>query len=343
LIPLTDNTVYEIRVTMNTTQTAALSIPFWDLSVIDTNLNPAFNPAFGANAYGGDFFCLDNLSGAEGIGRFRSEFVFYFVPPPVAMAGWRSATTGIFQPAADNFNDFQFNFRIFDMASNGFGAQNDSGSVCLQQIEVFSHDFTARQTVGAPAFTNTNLTAANTAAVTFGLTTFTFTGGDLTVAPANATSWADSLDFVRPGTGADGDGVNPMPAASWPITDWQSDKLYLVSMEASIPSAASQTNGIPDLLYLVLEGGAQQTHQLSFVLPNVKITGGPVGAGMPPIAPSTDRYYGFGYSNEASHDAAWDAMRPQILIQNAPGLNSPQAISQGSFTIHGWDVQEVTF
>ena len=341
-IDLTDNTVYEIRAALNTTQTQEDSIPFWDIGLINLDVTGA---QIGANAFGANFYFLDNLGnlndnfgGSQGIGNFRNEFVMYWTPLAVSLPSWRSTTTGAFQAAADPFNDFQLSFRTFDIGSSSYGAQFDFGTVCLQELKIYRYDI-SDLTVLTTDYSDLSLAAGDVTASGPG-TSFSFGGGALTISPSAADGWLASQIDIVPGTGTIDTQGGPQPAESWPLT-WPSDVLYLISVQASIPHAGVQTSGIPDQFMIQLEGHVQ-TYQQSYILPNIKFNAqGAAGAGMPPVVPATGTYKAFGYTNESSTSSFYASLRPHISFLNMPGILPDPAT--GAVSIHSLTVNRVTF
>lgn len=342
VINLVDNTAYEVRATMNTTQTEEDHIPFWDLGII--NLDVSFAQT-GANAYGANYYFLDNLGdlgnnlgGSQGIGNFRNLFVVYWTPTAVSLPSWRSTTTGAFQPGADAFVDAQLSFRSFDIGNSGYGAAADFGTICLQQLEIYAHNMDSLN-VGTSDYADTDIQSGDVAATGPG-TTYTYGAAGLTIAPNSPTGWAGGQIDVVPGTGTIDTIGGPQPAESWPLT-WPSDMLYLISVDASIPSAASQTDGVPDMFMIMLEGHVQ-TYQQNYVLPNVRILNvGTGGAGLPPVAPSVGTYKTFGYTNESSKSVFYDRLRPHISFLNIPGILPDPAT--GSISVKSISVNQASF
>lgn len=341
IIDLTDNAVYEIRATMYTSQTTEDAIPFWNIGLINLDLTGAQT---GANSYGAEFYFMDNLGdpnndlgGSQGIGRFRNEFVVYWTPVPVSLPSWRSQTTGAFQPAADDFNDLQLSLRVFDLASSGYNAAADSGSVCLTRLQVYRHDLDAINVVSTE-YSDTSLASGDVAAT--GAGNFAYSGGVLTVTPNGGNAWLTGTIDIVPGTGTIDVIGGPQPLESWPLT-WDADVLYLISSDWSIPNAGVQTTGIPDFISVMLEGHVQTYHK-SYVLPNVRyLNQGTGGAGLPPVAPATGSYKAFGYTNEPSKSSFYSGLRPHILLENFSGIIPDPAT--GSFSIHNLVTQRVTF
>lgn len=127
-IELAANTIYRVRVTASTDQTAANSIPL--LFLIYDN----FNSAGGGNNIGGISWVLDVDGGAEGIGRGqgRSAFDFYLTPNAINTPQWNSAA---FTPAADAENDLRLSLRVID-ANDTLVTSQDSGTICIPRVEI---------------------------------------------------------------------------------------------------------------------------------------------------------------------------------------------------------------
>jgi hypothetical protein len=327
---------------MTTNQTTASSIPLWDIIIQNSQINPAAGPpgAIGANAYGGDYFYLDNIGGSQGIGlpNGNSNFTIFFAPPALQLASWRSTTTGAFQPAADDFNDMAFNFRILDTGSGGYNANNDSGTVCLQTFEIdrWSFDDFARGTV---RYNDTDLQTGDWKNFQIGVAgNLTFAGGDMTLAPSSGSAWNNSIDVITPGVEA-GSGLPQDAPTAWPIA-WETNKILLLEVEASAPTANDQANQ-PDIIVPMVDAGGSETFQYGFQLLNIKYLGqGAAGAGAPPVG-STGKYVTFAYTNRASNAPEFAFLRPRIDIQNFPSIQ-PQNPT-GSIRFHGVTVTEGTF
>jgi len=341
-VQLVDNTVLEIRLHMTTNQTTASSIPLWDIIIQNSQINPAAGPsgAIGANSYGGDYWYLDNIGGSQGIGlpNGRSDFKIFFAPPALTLASWRSTTTGAFQPTADPFNDMAFNFRIFDIGSSGYNANNDSGTVCLQEMVVERWSFDA-MTRGTSRYSDEDLQTGDWKNLQIGTGgNLTFANGDMTLSPSSGSAWSNSVDVMTPGVEA-GSGLPKDAPTAWPIA-WESDKILLMEVEASAPTAGDQANQ-PDILLPMIDAGGSETFQSGFQLLNIKFLGaGTAGAGAPPVG-STAKYVMFAFTNKASVASDFAFLRPRVDIQNFPSIQ-PQNPT-GSIRIHGITVTEVTF
>jgi hypothetical protein len=144
-ITLVDKAVYRIRLSMITDQTAANAIPFWDFGYNnfyqDYNTVTAGNQPQGNN-YGGLFWNLDVSGGAAGIGRFRDDFDFWATPNSVITQQWRGIVDPVasaFDPIVDALNDMNLLVRVLD-GNTAIGANADSGTICIQRIQVHRTD-----------------------------------------------------------------------------------------------------------------------------------------------------------------------------------------------------------
>jgi len=351
IVALVDNAVYEIRLNLSSTQTTAGQTPFWDL-IIQNAAPPTAGPqgAIGANAYGGDYFWLDNFTdafgGSQGIAtpNGRPDRKIFYTPPPVTMPNWRSQSTGAFQPAADPFNDMAFNFRTLDNANTGgFNAQARSGTICLVSMSVSRWDISNAVPVGAPLFNDSNLTAANyykVAAVGTNQTNMTFAGGNMTLAPVTpGTSWGENIDLILPGTQAAAGNV-PVSTANFPLA-WELNKTLMLEIEVSAPDAAAQASQ-PDGVVPMIDAAGSETFQYGFALGNIKFLGaGSAGAAAPPVAPSTGKYTTFAYTHNPSNASDFNRLRPRFDIRNF--LSIQPANPTGAITLHSIVVTEVNF
>jgi hypothetical protein len=133
-VDLLTNTAWRVRTQASTTQTTADAIPIWFFIFDNFYLS---TPNIGNN-YGGFHWVLDNLGGAEGIGRAqgRTSFDFWYTPNATPTAQWM---TGAFTPAADAVNDTRLQFQVID-ANPGINTDLDSGTICIEEISVFKQD-----------------------------------------------------------------------------------------------------------------------------------------------------------------------------------------------------------
>jgi len=346
LVDLVDNAVLEIRMNLSSTVTTAGTTPLWDL-IIQNAVSPSAGPqgAIGANAFGGDYFWLDNIGGSQGIATpaGRTDRKIYYAPPAVTMPNWRSQSTGAFQPQADPFNNYAFNFRILDNASDTYGAGSDSGTICLVSMTIDRWDISNAVQIGAPLYNDTNLQAANWFVTTTGgngQTNATFNGGDLTIAPASpGSSWTNNIDIITPGALATA-GQIPTNPANFPLA-WVANQTLMLEVECSAPTAAAQQSQ-PDAVEPMIDAAGSETFQYGYQLGNIKFLGaGTAGAGAPPIAPSTGKYITFAYTHNASAASDFNRLRPRVDILNFASIQPTNPT--GSITIHSVVVKQVNF
>jgi hypothetical protein len=345
VVDLVDNAVLEIRLNLTATATTAGTTPLWDL-IIQNAAPPTAGPAgsIGANAYGGDYFWLDNIGGSQGIAtpNGRQDRKIYYAPPALSMPNWRSTSTGAFQSAADPFNDYAFNFRILDNDSGGYGAQSDSGTICLTSMIIDRWDISNVVQVGAALFSDTNLTAANwykiQTAAGANQTNMTFTGGVMNLAPASpGSSWTENIDVIAPGTLAAAGNI-PVSTANFPLA-WTANTALLLEVECSAPNAAAQQSQ-PDGVVPMIDAAGSETFQYGYTLGNIKFLGaGTAGAAAPPIAPSTGKYVTFAYTHNPSAASDFNRLRPRFDLRNFTAIQ-PQNPT-GSINVHSIVVKKV--
>jgi hypothetical protein len=270
-IDLTPNAVFELRATMNSTQSTLESVPLFDF-VYDNFTNPATSP----NAYGGDYLFLGNEGGANAPGSGgRTNYRMFFTPMPILTPQFNNATTGAFTTANAPLNDMRVYFRIIDADGAGYNAEADQGVICMENVEIWKYDMGDETAVGAAEYDVQNITAATHYGLApGGGTTFTFAGGDVTIAPTNAAGWNDEgIMIVQPGDNvlnvATGVGVlDDFPVA------WDSDELFKVSIVLSGSNAAADTNP-PDAVRMGADGPTTELLCANNVTPNFSTIGTP--------------------------------------------------------------------
>jgi hypothetical protein len=148
LAPLVANTVYKLRVTLSTDQTAVDSIPLLNFSYDNFQISNGFLN------FGGERWIWDTGGGANGIGRAagRTTYTFAFAPVSLALPQWNgqvSPESSAFTAEADQRNDLRLAFRVIDISvdvdgdgviepedgdSDPLGALADSGTICIESI-----------------------------------------------------------------------------------------------------------------------------------------------------------------------------------------------------------------
>lgn len=150
IIPLIDEAVYRVRTDMSS-DTDLGSTPLFAFGYDNTvrgQIAPdgsVQNEYFRSPVFGGEYYVLDNLGGANRIvpptptpvsGNGRSQFDFWIAPAPMKLASWRTAA---FTSSVDPYNDIGLNFRVLDSTQAGIGAEGDSGTICVRKIQVNSY------------------------------------------------------------------------------------------------------------------------------------------------------------------------------------------------------------
>jgi len=159
-LPLVDQAVYRIRLTMWTDETATGAIPFWDLGY--NNLNGTDNGGAVGNTYGGSYWALDVAGGSNGIndptvnGRpnGRTTFDFWYAPNAFLAEQWRGVSTTLngpyddannnaFATQFDSSNDMNLILRVqdSDQTANGIHNEVDTGTVCCKELRVDRADY----------------------------------------------------------------------------------------------------------------------------------------------------------------------------------------------------------
>lgn len=270
-IDLTPNAVFEIRATMDSTQSTLEAVPLFDF-VYDNFPNPATSP----NAYGGDYLFLGNEGGANAPGSGgRTNYRVFFTPMPILTPQFNNATTGAFTAANAPLNDMRVYFRIIDADGAGYNAEADQGVICMENIAIWKYDMAQETAVGAAEYDVQNITASTHYGLApGGGTNFNFSGGDVTISPTNAQGWNDEgIMIVQPGDNvlnvATGVGVlDDFPVA------WDSDELFKVTVVLSGSNAAADTNP-PDAIRMGADGPTTELLCANNVTPNFSTIGTP--------------------------------------------------------------------
>lgn len=270
-IDLVPNAVFEIRATMDSTQSTLEAVPLFDF-VYDNFPNPASSP----NAYGGDYLFLGNEGGANAPGSGgRTNYRVFFTPMPILTPQFNNATTGAFTAANAPLNDMRVYFRIIDADGAGYNAEADQGTVCMENIQIWKYDMADETAVGAAEYDVQNITASTHYGLApGGGTNFNFSGGDVTISPTNAQGWNDEgIMIVQPGDNvlnvATGVGVlDDFPVA------WDSDELFKVTVVLSGSNAAADTNP-PDAIRMGADGPTTELLCANNVTPNFSTIGTP--------------------------------------------------------------------
>jgi hypothetical protein len=276
IINLVDNAVFRIRLTVDSTQTTAFKNPLWDI-VYDSF---ATNPAERQDAYGGDFFFLDNEGGANAPGTLgRTEFEVWAAPIPVAAPSWRA---NAFTTAMEPSNDMRLIFRILDADGAGYGAETDLGRICLKSLDITKFDITNDLQEGAVVFnaatitnaaTDNPLTATSFSATGLVGTTATFASGAVTITPTDSNGWTNEISKIEPGDTTVNTSTGAGLTDNWPIT-WENQTLYKAEVQVSAPDATGESNP-PDAIRFGMDTPTTELIYLAHITPNMNRAGTP--------------------------------------------------------------------
>jgi len=333
LFELTNNSVYIGRFSLTTGQATVGAVPL--VSVLMENASEGIEAA---QLFFGENYFLDNFGGAnapQGHPAGRAQHVVLFTPPPVSNAEWQN---GAFLPANDDFNDFRVRMRILDVENVGYGAENDSGQVCLNDVSISKVDIGAF-TRGAALYDQQDVSASTYHGTQITGTTFTYASGDVTIAPSDG-NWEVEVAQIFPG-----DGVGDLAAGGAAIADdypvaWTEDTLYELVIGVNAPNATGQSNP-PDLIRMGLDVPTQEYIGLSQISPALGGIGTPnTGGGQV--------YRGFYAPNSVSLSTVenHDALRPRfdVITHDAFGWNGNAGnTNAGGIIVEGMAVYPVTY
>lgn len=331
-VALTANKVYDIRATMSGSNASAGSTPFWDI-VVD---NYSSDGSQGFNVYGCDAFFLDNQGGNNAVTTTESTFHVMFTPSAVSTAAWNDATNGIFTSARDANNDMRIQFRVLDVDSNGgITASADQGTLCLQNLAVYSYNLADMQTVQANMYNVTTLTDANaggggttTVDALLG-STVSFAGGNITITPVTA-SQAVELIAIVPGDRTNSTSNPAGQVDNYPVA-FDANTLYQVTADMNAPDANSVTNGF-DVFWIGADTPTNEVIYESFT------TNAAGQCGAPHLAPA-QTFMAFYHSNKgtSSGTSQWHFLRPKVVLGNNGGLavgNNTGGVVIDSMKVH---------
>lgn len=335
LFELTDGSVYIGRFNLNTSQSTIGNVPLFLV-----HFENASDVEFQAeSAYFMDAYFLDNFDGAnapQGHPNGEALHETLFTPPPVDTAQWKN---GAFQAGVDDRNDFRLRFRILDVDGAGYGAESDSGQICLLDYAITKVDIGTIERVGAALYDVQTMTSSThqTSSVE---STFTFSDGNLTISPTDGNFDAEVASVLP------GDGVGSLETGGAAIADeypvpWTGDdKYYEVEIGLSAPSTTAENDPV-DLIRMGMDAPTQEFIGLSQVSAGM----GTVGT---PKTGAAQLYRGFYAPNNVtlSSTSNHDRLRPRFdfVCHPALGFNGNAGDDNpGGLTVHGMSVYEVNW
>lgn len=278
-VELVDNAVYRLRNTATTDQTGTDAIPL--LFVIHSN-NYYLTGGGNGNNYGGFAWFLDVDGGANGLGRNSDNEVETWVTPnAVATGQWQG---GAFTPAADALNDLTLRYDVND-ANPAILTQNDSGTICIETLEVGRIDRNNLQQ-SAVLFNPPIDSSTHFIAATIG-TAMTSIDNNTDTANADLGTSADTrVDLIPYDANADGVPGSQFGYQEFNPVVWNSNEL--VRTQVDIRAAASETDPV-DSIFLAMQTTNNELGTLTYTTRS----GGSVmvGSASPKLAVATYEIY----------------------------------------------------
>jgi hypothetical protein len=349
-IPLIDNAVYRVRLTVSTT--ASLNnTPLWRL----VTENGSQNPLLALFAYGCEHLFLDNVGSANApspIPGGRATFDLYLNPIAVSTAQWKSTTNGPFAAANASTKDARARFGILDVDGAGYGAETDVGTVCLKTIDIVRWDINSAVVQDAALYNVTSFTdALQPPGITvpsgynlIGLvgSNISFTGGVATITPSTAAGWTVEVATLSPGdktltslqTGANPGDIGD----NYPIA-WEANQLYQVTTGLSVSNAAGEANP-PDILRLTVDQPTQELIYGSYVTTKYDRAASPK-QGTPQL------YNLFWYGNNRTVSTAFNfaRFRPRldVICRTDFFITGPTQNNTEGVNVHSMSIKKVRF
>jgi hypothetical protein len=296
-LSLANNQVYRIRLSMSSTQTTVNQCPLWD--VIVENQDPGVAGAF---VYGADYWFLDNQGGAnavEGPAVGLDTFDIWWTPPCVSVAEWQAAVDNV---ANAGELDALLKFRMVDFATaaSNYGAELDSGTVCISNVDIDRIDIGELSSDGS-AYEDADPTAAEWHTVEYGDADVTYDSSGITISPTG--TWTDVLVDIQPG---DTDFAVADLADNYPFAH-EAATLYMMELDVSAPDANSEAHPV-DFIILRVDSAGNELFMESYVTPNLDRVAMPTQAGKTLI--------GFFYSHNESlaSEPLLNRLRARIAI-----------------------------
>lgn len=358
ILNLAQNSVYEARLTVTSSQTTVGLTPAWSMEYDNINATATL----GKNEFGGSVVILDNEGGAlspiASVGRAGDQnFSFMMTPMQGQTPQFNNATNGFFTAGNSANLGMRLQFRLFETtAITGHGA--DAGTLCLADVQVVRHDISDK-IVGATPFQLTTFSTTAGAANQIGIdqlagtdqTTVTVETGNaaVTLRPTGG-NWGTAVVYFRPGdtTVNFGSTTGNENRDNWPVA-WKSNTIYYIEYELSAPDATTEQNP-PDILTIagdVLTGEMTTDH---YCVPNTL----DAAAGYPtmnrgistPRVGTPQKYGAFWHALSPSRSTIVDSdrLRPKLGVLCVPALApGGRTDNRGAVRIHKVTVQEVSF
>lgn len=350
-----DNAVYRLRTTVSTTATGG-NTPLWFLFYQNS-----------LDWYGGYFQFFDNgiapTPGAETPSASGTTYEEWLNPPAQALAEFKNVLA---DPTLTQYKNFRIEVGVNDSGVAGndtYGALTDSGTICWKSMQIDRFDATGAVVTSTPynrvsdftqppagtagvADSNPKDVTASSSGTFNGSSTVTYsapaTGGTITIAPVNASSWQSNAEFftVLPGDSKENAGINAGAdvADNYPIP-WTTGQLYRIQYTLQAPSALAQSNP-PGYFYM---GGYCATIEIiSYCYTTNQLVKNSHPSGMP-ITASPSTYTAYFHGNTASFAGGpFKAFRPILFGGSIVGSFQNPVVS-GGVTVIGNRVDLIHF
>jgi len=373
IIPIVANAVYRIRVTLNGSQTAVGSTPFWDLNLQNPQVTVG-GVGTVANMYGADMYILDNEGGANSVisSTNGQTFDFWWTPAAVSTPQWNDATNGAFAPNYAGSLTTVLQFRMLDTDANpGIQAWLKSGTICLSQMAIdrwdlgsivkpTTPDWIIDSGTGKTGFVqnttgNGNFQLNNA----YATATVSYSNGALVVAPPAGTTgaslqvtniWPGKDTLVGTQTYSNTPADNAIIQEAYPVP-WKSNTLYQITINLAANSAADASQ-MPDAYFLGMSTASNEANYQSMITSiGFWPSGGNrqnVGPGAPTTTASTYMAFYYGQHQSAGSvqynipGSVFDWLQPFLQIVNTNAVQGNGA-NTGKTVISQFAVYEVTF
>lgn len=345
-LELTQNSVYNVKLQMSSSNTAPGTTPFWDLALDNNN-----NTGTMANLYGADAFFLDNENGANSAVAAGKEFHMIWTPLAVATAqfngtGAFASSETIFSPANAAVKDGRFIFRVMDLyqgGNSGFRADIQLGTVCLNDLVVTKTGLAEVKKVGASLYDVSTFALSTGSGVgniavqdlTPGASTISIEGGGIKVVPTTAGKGTAYQSFF-PGD-INNDFGNPSTQTDNYPVPYEVNTIYRIQYEVAAVDANSAANPM-DAMWIQADSPTNEVLYNSFVTSSIGGTAMPK-TGTPQIYTA---FYHSNWGTNSNIGVPWKRMRSYFTWANLPSLGGAGNDNSASFKISRHTIDKVT-
>jgi hypothetical protein len=254
-VDLVANAAWRLRTQVSTDQTTPDAIPIWFFIFDNFYLG---TPNIGNN-YGGFHWVLDNVGGAEGIGRAqgRTSFDFWYTPNATPSAQWQA---GAFTGPADAVNDTRLQFQVID-SNPSINTNLDEGMICFEEISVYRQDRGSMQfnTLFSPAIDTSTHLAFD--ALAGGGTVASIDDNNNEATFDLSTAVDDRGDLIPYDANGDGTPTQDFGPREFNPVVWAADTVY--RQRTSIRAAAAETDPV-EAVFLAIDMASNEIGTFSY-------------------------------------------------------------------------------